>query len=93
LRNQKIPKNSTAILECKITSSFNETFTFKWKKNDEVIDLGNKDKYEFTIEDNLFKLKIFGFNECDEANYEIYLSEPEDFEISSKADIYLEAGK
>ena len=93
MKNQKVPKNSTAILECKITSNYSDSVTFKWKKNDEIIDLGNKEKYEFTIEDNVFKLKIFGFDENDEADYEIFLSEPEDFEISSKARIALETGK
>ena len=93
LKNQKVPKNSTVLLECHIVSNYAESFTFKWKKNGEPIDTDIKEKYEFDIEDNVYRLKIFKFNENDEANYEIYLSEPEDFEFSSKAKIDLEMGK
>ena len=35
-------------------------------------------------------LKIFEFDENDDADYEIYLSEPEDFDIFSKARIELD---
>ena len=91
MKNQKVLKNSTVLLECKIISTFSEPFNFKWKKNGEKIDIeGNKEKYQFTVEDGVYILKIFKFDENDDADYEIYLSEPEDFEISSKARIELD---
>ncbi len=91
MKNQKVLKNSTVLLECKIISTFTEPFNFKWKKNGETIDIeGNKEKYQFIVEDGVYMLKIFKFDENDDADYEIYLSEPEDFEISSKARIELD---
>ena len=91
LKNQKVPKMSTAVLECKIACNYSEPFAFKWKKNGEPIDLeANKDKYEFAIEGDVYKLKIKNFDDNDDADYEIYLAEPEDFDFSSKARIELD---
>ena len=51
--------------------------------------VAKKDKYEFTIDGDKYKLVVKNFDEKDEANYEIYLTEPDDFEISSNAKIEL----
>jgi obscurin-like protein 1 len=68
--------------------------TFKWKKNGIPLDIDeNKEKYSFTIEDDKYCLKINNFTEKDEANYEIYLAHPEDWDVSSDAKIEVIPGK
>jgi hypothetical protein len=65
--------------------------TFKWKKNGEPLDIeSNKDKYEFVIDGDKYRLIIKSFDDNDEADYSIYLVDPDDYEISSTAKIELE---
>jgi ferredoxin-like protein FixX len=87
LKNQKVPKNDQACLECTIVNNLAPIeLKFAWKKNGKPIDLdAEKNKYEFTIDGDKYMLKVKDFNENDQADYEIYLIEPDDFEISSKA--------
>jgi hypothetical protein len=67
---------------------------FKWKKNGEPIDIdANPKKYVVTEKDGKYSLKIKDFQKDDEANYEIYLTEPDDFDISSSAQVELATGK
>ena len=64
---------------------------FKWKKNNETINLeAKKQKYEFKIENTIYQLKINNFNSNDNGTYEIFLSDPTDFIISSKATIEID---
>lgn len=96
LKNQKVPKNTNAVLECTITNNLAPVnLVFKWKKNGEIIDFEsaqNKDKYEFIIDGDKHQLVVKNFDKKDQANYEIYLTEPEDFEVSSQAKIELLLG-
>jgi hypothetical protein len=86
-----VPKNTDALLECSIINNLAPTeIKLKWKKNGEPLDVeANKEKYEFTIVGDKYTLKVKNFNEKDEAEYEIYLTEPEDFDVSSKAKLEL----
>jgi hypothetical protein len=64
---------------------------FKWKKNGEPLDVeANKEKYEFVVEGDKYRLLVKDFDKKDEALYEIYLTEPDDYDISSTASIELE---
>lgn len=92
MKNKKVPLGKDAILDCKIVNNLAPVeLKFKWKKNGEPLDLdANKDKYEFTVKDGKYELKIKDFNKDDVAKYEIYLIEPDDYEISSSALIELE---
>ena len=87
LNNLKVPKNTSAVLECQIVNNLAPLeFKFGWKKNGKPIDLGaTKDKFEFTISGDKYNLTIKNFNVGDEADYEIYLIDPDDYEISSSA--------
>jgi hypothetical protein len=90
LKNQKVPKNSTVLLECQISNDLKPLapLTFAWKKNGKPLDIEtNKDKYEFTVTGDKYCLKVNDFIETDEAEYEIYLVDPEDWDISSKGKI------
>jgi hypothetical protein len=90
LKNQKVPKNSTVLLECQISNDLKPLapLTFAWKKNGKPLDIEtNKDKYEFTVTGDKYCLKVNDFIETDEAEYEIYLVDPEDWDISSKGNI------
>ena len=91
LKNLKVPINSDAILECQIKNNLAPVeLKFKWKKNDQEIDLdAEKDKFEFIIDGDRYKLKIKNFNKNDQAKYEIFLTEPDDFDVSSSAKIDL----
>lgn len=81
-------------MECKIINNLAPTeLKFKWKKNGEVLDTDAlKGKYEFTVVGDKYCLAIKKFDKEDEAEYEIFLTEPEDYEISSKANIELIKG-
>lgn len=91
LKNQKVPKGLPAVLECQIINNLApQEIKLGWKKDGKPIDLDTlKDKYEFTIDGDKYKLTIKDFNKEDEANYEIYLTEPDDFDVSSTAKIEL----
>ena len=91
MKNKKVPLHATAVLECKIINNLAPTpITLKWKKNDEPLDLeANKDKYEFVVDGETYRLIIKDFLPTDEASYEIYLTEPEDYDLSSKAKVQL----
>ena len=91
MKDQKVLKHSTVVLDAEIVSNFSEPFKFGWKKNGEPIDIeGNSDRYEYTVENNVYKLVIKDFRDIDVADYEIYVSEPNDFDFSSKAKIELD---
>ena len=91
LKDQKVVLNSDVILDIEIISSFSEPFKFKWKKNGEPIDIdSNNDKYEYIIENNVYKLIVKSFESDDVADYEIYLAEPDDFDFTSKAKIEID---
>ena len=91
LRDKKAKLNNDVIFECIIESTLTPV-SFKWKKNNEDIDLGNKNKYEYTIENNRHRLVIKNCDLKDQAEYEIYVSDPDDFDISSKAKLEVERG-
>ena len=92
LKNQKVPKHANVAMECKITNNLAPTvLTFKWKKNGEPLDIdANKDKYEFVIDGDKYCLNVKDFGEKDVAEYEIYLTDPDDFDVSSKAKVELD---
>ena len=94
LKNKRVPKNTNAQLDCKIVNNLAPSeITFKWRKNGEPLDLdANKDKYEFIVDGDKYILNIKDFNEKDVAEYEIYLADPDDYEVSSKAKIDLTNG-
>lgn len=50
----------------------------------------NRRKYEFIVEDTIYRLKINNFNENDDGIYEIYVLEPVDFDVSSHAKIEID---
>ena len=94
LKDRKVVKNSRVQLQCIINTNYKEAFSFKWKKDGEIIDLeANKDKYEYIAEDTVYRLVIKDFVESDEATYEIFLAEPDNMDISSKAKIVIVEGK
>jgi len=79
------------ILDCDINASYSLNYSFKWKKNGEIINLeAYKQKYDFKIDNNKYQLKINNFNSNDNGSYEIYLAYPTDFLISSKANIEID---
>lgn len=92
MKNKKVPQHSNVALECQIVNNLAPTeLKFKWKKNGEPLDVeSNKDKYEFVVDGDKYRLLVKDFDKKDEASYEIYLTEPDDYEISSKATIELE---
>ena len=94
LKNQKVQKLSNVVMECRITNNLAPTeITFKWKKNGTPIDLeANKEKYEYVVEGELHRLTVNQFLKADEADYEIYLVDPEDYDVSSKAKISIVLG-
>ena len=91
LKNKKVPKKSNALLTCRIINNLApKEITMKWRKNGQPLDLeANPDKYKFVVEGEKFTLTIKDFCEDDVAEYEIYLADPDDFEVSSKAKIDL----
>jgi len=94
LRNKKVYKNSSVELQVEIDTSYTDEFTFKWKKNNELLDIeDNKDKYKFTNEGTKYKLGINNFTESDEGYYEIFLAEPSHIHFVSKARVELAMGK
>lgn len=94
LKDRKVVKNSSVQLQTIINTNYKDPFTFKWKKNDELIDLeANKDKYEYLAEGGVYRLIIKDFVESDEATYEIFLAEPDNMDISSKAKVLIVEGK
>jgi len=86
LRNKKVPKNTDVSLSCHITNNLApQQVTFAWKKNGQPLDIAAQpDKYEYTVDADLHKLTIKSTVKKDEATYEIYLVEPEDFEVGSQ---------
>jgi hemicentin len=91
LKNQKIPKNTSAVLECKIINNLAPAnVTLKWKKDGKPIDTDSTSaKYEFIIDGDSYALKIADFTSADVGNYEVYVVDPEDFDVSSSATIEL----
>jgi hypothetical protein len=91
LKNKKVPRGVPAILECTITNNLAPAeIKFAWKKNGQPIDLdANQNKYDFTVDGDRYRLTVKDFQEADEAEYEIYMTEPDDFDISSKAKVTL----
>lgn len=86
LKNQKVLNNSNVLLECEseIDLSFLMPVEFKWKKNGIIIDT-TKNKYEYIHDENIHQLRIFSFNESDNGDYEIFVDEPKDFNLSMRA--------
>ena len=82
-------------MECTITNELKPAeLTFRWKKNGEPLDIdAKKEKYEFIIDGDKYCLKIKNFDDKDEAQYEIYLASPEDWDVSSCAKIEILPGK
>ena len=91
LRDKKAKANKDVTFECMIESTLSP-ISFKWKKNNEDIDLNNKNKYEYLIENNHHRLIIKKCDLSDQAEYEIYIADPEDFDVSSKAKLEIEKG-
>lgn len=90
LKNKKVPKNTDALLVCKILNNLAPVeLKFKWKKNGQTIEIDGE-KYEFLVDGEKYQLKIKNFDKKDEGQYEIYLTEPDDYDISSSAKIELE---
>jgi hypothetical protein len=93
LKDRKVVRNSRVQLQTIINTNYKEAFAFKWKKNDVVIDLdANKEKYEYIAEGTVYRLVINDFVEDDEGSYEIYLAEPDNMDISSKAKVVIVEG-
>lgn len=88
-------RDSTCVLTCQVKNGLAPVeLKFKWKKDGKPIEIeGLLDKkYEILKDGDTFKLKIKKFNKKDEGQYEIYLDEPSDFDISSSATVQLEPG-
>jgi hypothetical protein len=95
LKNQKVPRGSTAILECEILNNLapSDVF-FKWKKNGQILDIDYSiEKYEYIRENNTHKLVIKNFDDSDIAEYSIFLAEPSDYDLFSNAKIEIEGIK
>lgn len=91
MKNKKIPKDTDAILTCKVLNNLAPIeLKFKWKKDGIPIEIEANDKYEILQEGDTYQLKVRRFSKKDEGLYEICLVEPIDYEISSKAMIELE---
>ncbi len=54
--------------------------------------MNNKNKYEYLIENNHHRLIIKNCEPNDQAEYEICVVDPEDFDLSSKAKLEIESG-
>ncbi len=65
---------------------------FKWKKNGKELDVEASDKYEYAVEGDMHRLTIKAAVRKDEAEYEICLVEPEDFEVASTCKVVVEVG-
>jgi hypothetical protein len=91
LKNKKVPRGVPAILECVISNNLAPAeVKFGWKKNGQPIDVAaHPGKYEVTVDGDRYRLTVKDFQEADEAEYEIYMTEPEDYDISSKARVSL----
>ncbi len=86
--DQKVLNNSDVFLECEILCTLTYPYTLSWKKNNKPIDFDtNKRKYEFTVVEDTYQLKIKSFCTNDDGIYEIYVSEPNDFHFSAQAKI------
>ncbi len=94
LKDKKVPKNTDVSLSCHITNNLApQEVTFKWKKNGQPIDIESlPEKYEYTIEGDLHKLTIKSTVKKDEAKYEIYLVEPEEYDVSSECKLQVILG-
>lgn len=94
MKNKKVPKDTDCVLTCQVKNNLAPVeIKFKWKKNGQPIEINEKDnKYEILREGDLYKLRVKKFNKKDEGVYEIYLDEPNDYEISSSATVQLEPG-
>lgn len=56
------------------------------------MDLSNRDKYEYVIENKVHRLVVKRCDDSDSGQYEIFLKNPDDFDISSKAKLIVEKG-
>lgn len=91
LKSKKVPKDTDAVLTCKVLNNLVPVeLKFKWKKDGKPIEIDGSDKYEILVEGDTYQLKVKNFNKKDEGLYEIYLTEPIDYEISSSARLDLE---
>ena len=87
--DQRVLNNSNVFIECEILCTLTYPYSFSWKKNNQPIDLdtNGKRKYEFTVVEDTYQLKINNFCASDDGIYEIYVSEPDDFHFSTQAKI------
>ena len=87
--DQKVLNNSNVFIECEILCTLTYPYAFSWKKNSQPIDLDTcgKRKYEFTVVEDTYQLRISNFCASDDGIYEIYVSEPNDFHFSTQARI------
>jgi hypothetical protein len=91
LRDKKAKPDNDVVFECIIESALSPV-SFKWKKNNEEIDLTKNKKYEYVIENNHHRLTIKNCGQNDQAEYEICVADPEDYDLSSKASLEIERG-
>lgn len=94
LKDKKVQSKSDVTLSCHITNNLApQEIKLAWKKNGTELDLAAQaDKYEYVVEGDTHRLVVRAATKKDEAEYEIYLVEPEDFEVTSKCKVIVELG-
>ena len=92
MKKRRVQLNTDAAFECEVSNKSSEALQFKWKKNDEELDISDASKYEYVVDGNKHKLIIKSCTAKDVGRYEIYLANPIDYDISSSANLEVVKG-